>query len=190
MSKDVSVFYEATPNPNSMKFIVTANIASESLNVASSAEAVRSPLAQKIMGFPWATGVFIGPNFVTVSKEAWVEWQILADPLSELIKEHLVRGEPVIVEGSAPSASPGDEDADGDSPIVLQIKKILREEIKPAVAMDGGDISFDRFENGRVFLQMKGSCSGCPSSMYTLKEGIETRLKDAIPEVVEVVAVE
>ena len=193
---EYSVFYEATPNPQSMKFIVTAMISPESANFTNANEAQRSPLAQKLLGFPWAAGVFIGPTFVTVTKQEWVDWDVIAEPLSELIKEHLVRGEPVIhpaqsTEGRQYFASgeASTEDAEGDSPTVLKIKKILREEIRPAVAMDGGDITFSKFEDGRVYLQMQGACSGCPSSAYTLKEGIETRLRDAIPEIQEVIAI-
>jgi Fe-S cluster biogenesis protein NfuA len=177
------VFYEATPNPQSMKFVVTAPIASESVNFASAAETSRSPLARKIFGFPWAAGVFVGPNFVTVTKQEWVNWDVLADPLSGLIKEHLERGEPVLIEAAV------EADDSNDSPVVQQIKKILREEIRPAVAMDGGDIVFQKYENGRVFLHLHGACSGCPSSAMTLKDGIETRLKQSIPEIAEVVAV-
>lgn len=182
----LQVYYEATPNPQSLKFIVTAEIATENVQFASSAEAIRSPLAQKILGFPWAKQVFIGPTFVSVTKEDWVEWQIIADPLAELIKEHIESRQPVLLEGVEAAA---DEEDESDSPTVRQIKKILREEIRPAVAMDGGDIVFDRFDEGRVYLHMRGSCAGCPSSTYTLKEGIETRLKAALPEIQEVVAV-
>ncbi len=183
---DYSVFYEATPNPNSMKFVVTSPIAEESVNFASAAETSRSPLAKKIFGFPWAAGVFIGPNFVTVSKQDWVDWDILAEPLSGLIKEHLERGEPVLLKALNEVV---DADEASDSPTVRHIKQILREEIRPAVAMDGGDIVFDRFEEGRVYLHMQGACSGCPSSAATLKDGIETRLKQACPDVIEVVQV-
>ncbi len=179
------MFYEATPNPQSMKFVVTANIASESMNFASAQETARSPLAKKIFGFPWAAGVFIGPTFVTVTKQEWVDWDVLAEPLSGLIKEHLERGEGVLL---APAGEVA-EDGANDTPLVRQIKTILRDEIRPAVAMDGGDIVFERYEDGRVYLQMHGACAGCPSSTMTLKEGIESRLKQSIPEIVEVVAV-
>lgn len=188
MSK-IDVYYEATPNPNSMKFLATAQIAGESVNFLTAAEAaLRSPLAVKIFGFPWAAGVFIGPNFVTVSKQEWVDWEILAEPLSGLIQEHLNSGAPVLIAPAAGSEAAADVDDPSDSPIVKQIKKILREEIRPAVAMDGGDITFDKYEEGRVYLHMHGSCAGCPSSTFTLKEGIETRLKEAIPEIQEVVS--
>jgi Fe-S cluster biogenesis protein NfuA len=182
---DVTVFYEATPNPQSMKFIATTQIAGESVNFTTATEAQsRSPLAAKIFGFPWAAGVFIGPNFVTVTKQEWVDWDVLAEPLSGLIQEHLQARQPVLLEGVVAES----DDNDDDSPVIKQIKKILREEIRPAVAMDGGDITFGKYEEGRVYLHMQGSCSGCPSSAFTLKEGIETRLKEAIPEVQEVVA--
>lgn len=181
---DIQVYYEATPNPQTLKFVPTIPLGTESLNITNQAEAARSPLAQKILGFPWAAGVFIGPNFISVTKQEWVDWEIIAEPLSELIKEHLVNGEAVLIAGPKPI-----EDDASDSPVIKTIKQILRDEIRPAVAMDGGDITFDRYEDGRVYLQMQGSCSGCPSSMFTLKEGIETRLKAAIPEVTEVVAV-
>lgn len=184
---DFQVFYEATPNPQSMKFIVTAPIASESVHFTSTEQTARSPLAKKLFGFPWAAGVFIGPNFVTVTKQDWVEWDVLAEPLSDLLKEHLSSGEGVLLPSTD---APADDISADDSPIVQKIKQILRDEIRPAVAMDGGDIRFDRFVDGRVYLKMHGACSGCPSSAYTLKEGIETRLKESIPEVIEVIAVE
>jgi Fe-S cluster biogenesis protein NfuA len=183
---EYQVFYEATPNPQSLKFTVTANIAQESVQFSSAVETGRSPLARKIFGFPWAAGVFIGPNFVTVTKQDWVDWQVLAEPLAGLIKEHLDRGEPVLIVAGA-GATESDDANDTES--VRLIKQILRDEIRPAVAMDGGDIVFQKFEEGRVYLHMHGACSGCPSSTLTLKEGIETRLKEAVPDVIEVVAV-
>lgn len=176
-----------------MKFILTAMISRESVNISSPAEAVRSPLAQKILGFPWASGIFIGPHFVTVTKQDWVDWDIIADPLSELIKEHFNTGGIALFElessddDSAPSADQNAE-LETDSPVIRHIKQILRDEIRPAVAQDGGDIAFDRYEEGRVYLHMQGACSGCPSSAITLKEGIETRLREAIPEIQEVVS--
>ncbi len=179
----MDVYYEATPNPQSMKYMVTGTIASESAHFTSASECARSPLAQKIFSFPWAAGVFIGPTFVTVTKQDWVEWEVLAEPLSELIKEHLQSGAVVLSTVTAEVEDPN------DSTTVRQIKQILRDEIRPAVAMDGGDIVFDKFEEGRVYLHMQGACSGCPSSALTLKDGIETRLKQAIPEILEVVSI-
>lgn len=186
---EFNVFYEATPNPHSMKFITTALISQEAVNITSTTEAARSPLAQKILGFPWASGVFIGPHFVTVTKQDWVDWDIIAEPLSELIKEHFQSGGVALIEAPKEEGLGSNQDAPQDSPVVRRIKEVLRTEICPAVAMDGGDIAFDRFEEGRVYLHMRGACSGCPSSTYTLKEGIETRLREVIPEVQEVLAV-
>ena len=186
---DISVFYEATPNPQSLKFFVTAPIAQESRNFANLNEAASSPLAQKIMGFPWASGVFIGPTFVTVTKQEWVDWDILAEPLSDLIKEHLVSGQPVLLKPAGDMRPANDQADPNDSPTIREIKRILRDEIRPAVAMDGGDISFDKYEDGRVYLHMQGACSGCPSSAYTLKEGIEARLREALPEIQEVISI-
>ncbi len=189
MITEVQVFYQATPNPDSLKFTVDRIIATENVSFKADDKAVRSPLAQKILGFPWAAGVFIGPDFVTVTKQNWVEWEILADPLADLIKEHIADKLPVLLPATETASNSNAEADPNDPPVVQQIKKILVEEIKPAVAMDGGDISFSSYENGRVYLSMHGACAGCPSSVMTLKEGIETRLKAAIPEIIEVIAV-
>ncbi len=189
MISEVTVLYQATPNPDSLKFMLDRIVASESVSFKPDENSARSPLAQKILGFPWAAGVFIGPDFITVTKQNWVEWEILADPLSDLIKEHITAKLPVLLPAEASNGAAADDEDPSDSPVIVQIKKILREEIKPAVAMDGGDIQFSRYDEGRVYLSMHGACAGCPSSVMTLKEGIETRLKAAIPEVVEVIAV-
>ncbi len=186
MSKS-QVFYQSTPNPDSLKFTLDRVVGEQTVDFKSQEEAGPSPLAFKILGFPWAAGVLVGPNFVTVTKHNWVEWEILADPLSDLIAEHLDSNQPVMNAGGSQDNST--QDSPDDSEVVQRIKRILREDIKPAVAMDGGDISFDRFEEGRVYLSLLGSCSGCPSSTMTLKEGIETRLKAAVPEVIEVISV-
>jgi Fe-S cluster biogenesis protein NfuA len=174
-----------------MKFIVTSQIASETVNMPDAASSYRSPLAQKLFGFPWLAGVLVGPNFVTVSKQDWVDWETLADPLSEMIKEHIESGEPVIVNAAdvpEGALSAGDFD-ENDSPAVRLIKTVLNQEIRPAVAMDGGDIVFDRYEDNILYLHMQGSCAGCPSSTMTLKQGIEGRMKEVLPEIIEVVSV-
>lgn len=181
MNAQVQVRFEQTPNPQSLKFVVDRPIASDSAEFKQGEPVFRSPLAKKLFGFPWTQGVFIGRDFVTVTKQEWVDWETLAEPLSGLIAEHIESGGGVLLE---PEASAGTSD---DSPTVQTIKKILNEEIRPAVAMDGGDVVFNRFEDGVVYLFMQGSCAGCPSSTYTLKEGILTRLKSAVPEVVDVV---
>ena len=179
----IDVYYEATPNPQTMKFYTGTNIAEESLQVDSIDEARRSPLAQKLFGFPWMSGIFIGSNFVSITKQDWVEWNILAEPLCDLISEHLMDGEPVVL----PPDSMEEDSTDTD--IVKKIKKILNEEIRPAVAMDGGDIAFVKYEDNKLFLRMQGACSGCPSSEITLKQGIETRMKERLPEIEEVLSI-
>lgn len=186
---EVQVFYEATPNPDSMKFVITAKIADETVHFDEPTLAGRSPLASKIFGFPWAQAIMIGPTFVTVTKQDWVDWDILAEPLSQLIKEHIDANEPILTEASEPMAV-NDQINDNDSEVVKQIKTIINRDVRPAVAMDGGDIVFDRFEDGKVYVHMRGACSGCPSSTMTLKQGIEARLKQILPEVEEVVAIQ
>lgn len=179
---DLQVQIEATPNPDSMKFLFNQNISDESVNFENFDSTKTSPLARKVFGFPWTDKVFIGSNFVTVTKQDWVEWDVLSEPLAELLKEHILSGQPVLIEASA------NDESDNDDEAVRTIKKVLNEEIRPAVAMDGGDIVFAKYENNIVYIHMQGACSGCPSSTITLKEGIETRLIKALPEIKEVIA--
>jgi len=178
----MSIRFELTPNPQTMRFSATKALSSETADFKKATEAFRSPLAKKIFGFPWCEGVYIGHDFVTVTKQDWVDWEVLAEPLAGLIAEHLESGEVVLHPLQETEAKTD------DSPAVQLIKKILNEEIRPAVALDGGDIVFHKYENQVVYLYMQGSCSGCPSSTITLKEGIETRLKNALPEIREVVS--
>lgn len=177
---------ESTPNPSTFKFNLGKSVNSDPFECSSPSQAERSPLATKIFGFPWTAAVYVGTDFITVTKHDWVDWSVLAQPLAGLIQEHMDRGEPVVVDLVALGSN---EDAANDTPVVKRIKEILNREIRPAVALDGGDITFDRYENNIVYLHMKGACAGCPSSSATLKDGIEVRLKEAIPEIVEVLAV-
>lgn len=181
-SPEVKVHFETTPNPQSLKFTVNTKIADETADFKQAQDTHRSPLAAKIFGFPWTDGVYIGTDYVTVTKQDWVEWDVLAEPLSGLIQEHVSSGSAVLhsQEAQAPQSD--------DSPLVQKIKKVLNEEVRPAVALDGGDIVFSHYENGIVYLYMQGACAGCPSSSVTLKMGIETRLQEAIPEIKEVIA--
>ncbi len=198
----LDVFYEATPNPNSMKFNITGIIADETEFFDDPGKTARSPLAQKLFGFPWMKAVFIGANYVTVTKQEWVDWSVLANPLSDLLAEHFERGEAVLLpahlfkegtegatSGIAEGATHASDISENDSPEVKKIKEIIARDIRPAVAMDGGDIVFSHYENNRVYLRMQGACSGCPSSAITLKDGIETRLKEELPEIIEVIAI-
>lgn len=178
------VFYEATPNPQALKFIVTSGpIADRTQDFVAGGNASQSPLAQKLFGFPWCAGVLISPHSITITKEEWVDWETLADPLAQIITEHIESGQKVLL----PRVEPA-EKASADDPVTQKVSEIIETEIRPAVGMDGGDIIFESFKDGVVYLHMVGACSGCPSSTFTLKEGIETRLKELVPEVKEVVA--
>ena len=189
----IKVSVEPTPNPHSMKFTINQNITEETWETEDITKAGRSPLAQKILGFPWASKIFIGSNFITINKEDWVEWEVLVEPLSQMIQEHIESKQAILY----PSISEEEKDnkidnpnniSNTDSQTVQKIKRILEREVQPAVAMDGGFIAFAGYEKGTVFLKMQGACSGCPSSSVTLKQGIETHLKNQIPEIQQVVA--
>jgi NFU1 iron-sulfur cluster scaffold homolog, mitochondrial len=182
----IQISIEPTPNPATMKFRFSQPLLEQPWEFLSPAQAERSPLAFKIFGFPWTSAVYLGTDFVSVTKQDWVEWDVLAEPLASLIQEHFNHGEPLLVEGSSTDFS--DEENDTDSDLVKDIKRVLKREIRPVVAMDGGDVTFANFANGTLFLHMKGACSGCPSSQATLKQGIETRLRELFPEIQEVVA--
>lgn len=179
---------ETTPNPQSLKFVLNVPICDETLEISDRTKAGRSPLAGKILGFPWAKSVFLGKNFVTVTKEDWLEWGMIQGPLSDLIQEHLERGEKALLPKKtelkkALKSSASESSAGESSPASKKIKEILERDIQPAVAMDGGFIEFVSYKNGIVYLSLQGACSGCPSSSYTLKQGIETRLKQFLPEI-------
>lgn len=178
------VTFEATPNPATIKFLLNQTVTDTAFDAANAHEAERSPLASKIFGFPWTAGVYVGQDFVTVTKHDWVDWNVLAAPLAGLIQEHLERGEPILLDASQLPSNDADPE---DTPLVRRIKDALNREIRPVVALDGGDVVFDRFENGVLTLQMKGACAGCPSSSATLKQGIEVRLRELFPEITEVV---
>lgn len=180
----MKVTFEPTPNPATMKFNFGQKISDQSFDFPDIESTENSPLAAKIFGFPWTAGVYLGEDFVTITKQDWVEWDILASPLAGLLGEHIEDGLPVLIKLEASS-----DESESDSDIVKQIKRILQNEIKPVVALDGGDIVFSKYENHVLYLRMQGSCSGCPSSQATLKDGIEVRMKELIPEIKEVLAV-
>lgn len=181
---NIPVTFEPTPNPATMKFLLHRQVTPEGFDCPTAQDAERSPLASKIFGFPWTSAVYVGPDFITVTKQDWVEWDFLAQPLSGLIQEHLDRNEPIVVElVTTPEEDPN------DSPMVRNIKSVLNREIRPVVALDGGDIVFSKYENNILYIHMKGACSGCPSATITLKEGLETRMKELFPEILEVVSI-
>jgi len=179
------VTYENTPNPHSLKFIINQSICDEIVEINDRSQARRSPLAEKILGFPWAKRVFLGSNFVTVTKEEWLEWDMICEPLSELIQNHLERGEKVLLPIPKPVQKKPQSNKE-NSKEVQKIKEILEQDIQPAVAMDGGYIEFVSYDQGIVYLSLQGACAGCPSSSFTLKQGIENRLKQSLPEIKEV----
>ena len=183
---DVYVSLEFTPNPNTLKYSVNRQLLDQgAVNFITKSDAdARSPLAAKLFAVPGISGVMLGKNFVTITKTEEGDWDLVHKSSSTIIESHLSRGELILNEGQKLEAHKG-----GTTEIENKIREILDNEIRPAVAMDGGDITFEKFENGVVYLYLQGSCSGCPSSTATLKVGIETRLRAAIPEVQEVVSV-
>ncbi len=176
---------ESTPNPATLKFLPGQAVLDTGTADFPSAEAAgKSPLARRIFAVEGVTGVFFGTDFVTVTKAEGVEWAHVKPAILGAVMEHFQSGEPVI-EGER--AASGHAEHDGpDSDIVRQIKELLDTRVRPAVAQDGGDITFHGFERGVVYLHMQGACAGCPSSTLTLKMGIENLLRHYIPEVTEV----
>jgi Fe-S cluster biogenesis protein NfuA len=189
----VTVYAEETPNPNSMKFVASYYLLPEGIAEYTSIEETEgsSPLAKELFGFPYIKNVFITANFVSVIKTNDVEWFEVTQELRTFIKEFLANGgesiiklpTPKKVETAAPALSANDAE------VVAKIMGALDEFVRPAVEQDGGAITFRSFENGTVNVILQGSCSGCPSSTVTLKNGIENLLTRMIPEVKEVVAI-
>jgi Fe-S cluster biogenesis protein NfuA len=180
---------EQTPNPATLKFLPGRDVMGDgTANFPTAETADRSPLAQRLFQIEGVAGVFLGSDFVTVTKAEEREWSLMKPAILGVIMEHFVAGKPVILEGAV-AAPAEDAVAAEDEEIVAQIKDLLDTRVRPAVAQDGGDIIFRGFEEGVVYLHMQGSCSGCPSSTATLKMGIENMLKHYVPEVVAVEAV-
>jgi Fe-S cluster biogenesis protein NfuA len=178
---------EITPNPATLKFLPGRDVMGEgTANFTEVEQAAGSPLAQRLFGLDGITGVFLGSDFVTVTKSPEREWEVLKPIILAAIMDHFTSGQPVFVEGAAVAEEAEDEDDE----ITAQIKELIETRVRPAVAQDGGDIVFRGFEDGIVYLHMQGSCSGCPSSTATLRHGIENMLKYYVPEVVEVQPVE
>ncbi|WP_208350668.1 NifU family protein [Pseudaestuariivita rosea] len=177
---------ESTPNPATLKFLPGQSVMEMGTADFPSADtADKSPLAKRLFAVQGVTGVFFGNDFVTVTKADTVEWDHIKPSLLGAIMEHYQSGDPVI-EGDQVQNSGHAEHTGEDSEIVGQIKELLDTRVRPAVAQDGGDITFHGFDRGIVYLHMQGACAGCPSSTLTLKMGIENLLRHYIPEVVEV----
>ena len=177
---------ESTPNPATLKFLPGQTVLEVGTADFPSAEAAdASPLAKRVFALSGVTGVFLGNDFVTVTKDSEFEWDHVKPSILGAIMEHFQSGQPVM--GDTGAAASGHAEHTGeDGEIVDQIKELLDTRVRPAVAQDGGDITFHGFDRGVVYLHMQGACAGCPSSTITLKMGIENLLRHYIPEVTEV----
>ena len=176
---------EATPNPATLKFLPGRPVLeSGTLDLRSPEDAAKSPLAERLFGIKGVDGVFYGSDFITVSK-ADGEWPQLKPAILGAIMEHFMSGAPLLNEGAS-GAADDEFFEEADAEVVTTIKDLLETRVRPAVANDGGDITFKGFKEGIVYLHMKGACSGCPSSTATLRHGIQNLLKHYVPEVVEV----
>ena len=187
----ISIYTEMTPNPETMKFVANKLLyAGKSIDFPDIETAKASALAQEFFGFPFIKSVFIASNFVTLTKTPETDWQDVIPSIRSFLKEYLEEGKAIINEDEVAALKPVASNyvAADDDDVVKRIKEILDNYVKPAVEMDGGAIQFRSYDDGVVNLTLQGSCSGCPSSMITLKAGIEGMMKRMVPEVKEVVA--
>lgn len=181
---------ERTPNPATLKFLPGRTVsAGDTADFPDAESAGRSPLANALFALGDVTRVFFGADFITVTKaEGSADWSELKPQILGIIMQHFTSGAPLLNE-EADEAALADADDPADEDIIVQIRELLESRIRPAVARDGGDIIYQGFRQGVVYLRMQGACAGCPSSTATLKNGIESLLKHYVPEVVEVRAV-
>jgi Fe-S cluster biogenesis protein NfuA len=180
---------EETPNPAALKFLPGRPVLETGVADFTSREAAgRSPLARLLFEIDGVAGVFLGYDFVTVTKTAEKNWQVLKPMVLGALMDHFTAGAPVMEAGEAAAEEEFNDDG-VDPEIIGQIKELIDTRVRPAVAQDGGDIVYRGFKNGTVYLNLRGSCAGCPSSTATLKMGIENMLKHYVPEVLQVEAV-
>ncbi len=187
----ISIYTEMTPNPETMKFVANKLLyPGKSIDFPDAESAKPSPLATELFGFPFIKAVFIASNFVTLTKTTETDWNDAIPSIRQFLKDYLEEGKAIINEEelAAVKQTSSNEVAADDDDVVKRIKELLDNYVRPAVEMDGGAIQIKSYEAGTVSLAMQGSCSGCPSSMITLKAGIEGMMKRMIPEVKEVVA--
>jgi len=187
----ISIYTEMTPNPETMKFVANKLLyPGKSIDFPDAESAKPSPLAQEMFAFPFIKAVFIASDFVTLTKTSETEWVDVIPSVRQFLKDYLEEGKAVINEEELATTKQesGNTITADDEDVVVRIKELLDNYVRPAVEMDGGAIQFKSYNNGVVNLMMQGSCSGCPSSMITLKAGIEGMMKRMIPEVKEVVA--
>ena len=176
---------ETTPNPATLKFLPGQSVLDRGTADFTEADAAAvSPLAARVFAVNGVTGVFLGSDFVTVTKNDAAQWDHIKPAILGAIMEHYQSGAPVM-QGTVDVTGHADHSGE-DEAIVTQIKELLDTRVRPAVAQDGGDITFHGFDRGVVYLHMQGACAGCPSSTMTLKMGIENLLRHYIPEVTEV----
>ncbi len=174
---------EATPNPATLKFLPGRDVlVGEPRDFRDANAALASPLAAELFAVPGVTGVFLGSDFISVTKNE-TEWNHIKPSILGVIMEHFLSGKPVLVDASAAVETDEEFFEESDSETVEVIKELLATRVRPAVAMDGGDITFKGFKSGTVYLHMQGACSGCPSSTATLKSGIENLLRHFVPGV-------
>jgi len=184
----VTVYTEMTPNPESMKFVADRMLLPHAnVEFTDVSTAANSPLATELFGFPFVRTVFIMNNFVTLTKQLDTEWTDVIPDMRDFIKKYLEEKKPVFTKEFVP-VNKNEINAEDESEVIMKIKEMLDNYVKPAVEMDGGAIQFKSYHEGKVTLMLQGSCSGCPSSVVTLKSGIEGLLKRMVPEVTEVVA--
>jgi len=177
---------ETTPNPATLKFLPgRAVLDNGTLDMPSREQAARSPLAERLFAIDKISGVFFGSDFITVTKSDG-DWQQLKPLILGAIMEHYMSGAPILNDGAAPAADEEEFFDTADTETVNTIKELIETRVRPAVANDGGDITFRGFKDGVVFLSMKGACSGCPSSTATLRHGIQNLLRHFVPDVTEV----
>jgi len=186
---DMFIQTEETPNPATLKFVPGEPVMTTGTADFTDAEAAkRSPLAERLFALEGVSGVFLGADFITVTKVDDKEWHVMKPAILGAVMDHFSSGAAVITQSETQPGAQAQGDGEDDE-IVTQIKELIETRVRPAVAQDGGDIIFHGFEDGVVYLQMQGACSGCPSSTATLKSGIENMLQHYVPQVVEVRAV-
>ena len=178
---------EQTPNPETLKFLPGRVVMEDGTAFYQSVnDTSDSPLAKKLFDVDGVIGVFLGSDFITITKKENLEWQVLKPSILGSIMDHFNSGEENITKKNQEDKNNSLEEDPNDTDVVKQIKELLDTRVRPAVAMDGGDIVYESFKEGVVYLHMQGACSGCPSSTATLKMGIENMLKHYVPEVKEV----
>ena len=195
-----TVYAESSPNPATMKFVANKLLieGSETVEYTDPDKTTNSPLASRLFNFPFVTGIFIAQNFITITKNEIIEWDDVVLELREYIQEYLKSGNPIftsavssVTNGQGSTTGEGSyQPAEPKTDLEKKIVEVLEEYITPAVAKDGGAIHFHSFKKNQLSVILKGACSGCPSSSMTLKNGIETLMKQMVPEVQEVVAFE